>query len=83
MNISLYFKVRKAAKMNGFKGARYLQKWEGYKVYEPYMKLTEISYIGLPQLILANEQQEVRMATPSEVGKILFDDDNTFVNTEE
>lgn len=83
MGISLYFKVRKFAKKNGFRGARYLQDWKGYKVYEPYMRLTKISYIGLPQLILVNEQQEVRMATPTEVGIILFNEENTFVKTEE
>jgi len=80
MSISQYFKVRKFAKMNGFRGARHLQDWKGYKVYEPYMKLTNISYIGLPQLILVNEQQEVRMAKPNEAEKILFDKDDVFVN---
>ena len=80
MSISQYFKVRNVAKKNGFRGARYLHDWKGYKVYEPYMKLTEISYIGLPQLILVNEQQEVRMAKPDEVEKILFDEDDAFAN---
>lgn len=83
MSILSYFKIRKFAEKQGFRGARYLQDWKNYKVYEPYMSLTEVSYIGLPQLILINEQKEVRMATPSEVGIILFDEENTFVKTNE
>lgn len=82
MSILLYLKIRKIAKKNGFRGARYLQDCEGYKVYEPYMKLTKVAYIGLPQLILVDEQKEVRMATPKEVEKILFNEEDVFVKKE-
>jgi len=72
MRVSLYFKIRKVAKENGFRGARYLKKWQNYKVYGLYISLTKVSYIGLPQLILS-DGKKVRMATPNEVEKILFD----------
>ena len=66
--------VDKFAQENGYKGAKYNGKWKKYKVYVPYMDEKEVSYIGLPLVILVNNQGEIRMSTSDEAMAIIDGD---------
>lgn len=66
--------VDKFAQEHGYKGAKYNGKWKEYKVYEPYMDENKVSYIGLPLVILVNDQGEIRMSTSDEAMAIIDDD---------
>ena len=63
------------AQNNGYKGAKYIGNWKEYKVYEPYMEKNQVSYIGLPLVILVNANGEIRMSTPNEAMATLNDKD--------
>ena len=54
------------AKENGYQTAAYLGEWCGFKCYEPIMSEGEISFIGLPLLILEDKEGNIRMSTPEE-----------------
>ena len=54
------------AKENGYQTAAYLGEWRGFKCYEPIMSEGEISFIGLPLLILEDKEGNIRMSTPEE-----------------
>ena len=54
------------AKQHGYQNVVYLCKWRGFKCYEPIMSEGEISFIGLPLLILEDEDGNIRMSTPEE-----------------
>lgn len=58
--------VDEFAQKKGFKGAEYIGKWKEYKVYEPYKSSNELSYTGLPLVILVNNKNEIRWSTPEE-----------------
>lgn len=64
------FKIRKFARRQGYKGAKYLCKWNEYKVYEPYMSRFKNSYIGLPLVILKDKNGTIRMSTTEEATNI-------------
>lgn len=49
----------------GYETALRLKNWKGFEVYEPIMKKDEVSYTGLPLLILV-KGDEIRMSTPEE-----------------
>ncbi len=55
--------VDKFAQEHGYKGAKYIGVWKNYKVYEPYIDDKQVSFIGLPLVILVNEKDEIRMST--------------------
>lgn len=54
------------AKSQGYETAEYLCDWNGYKCYEPVIAEGEMSYIGLPLLILEDAEGNMRMSTPEE-----------------
>ncbi len=58
-------KVIEFAQSQGYETALRLKNWKGFEVYEPIMKKDEVSYTGLPLLILVNGD-EIRMSTPEE-----------------
>lgn len=57
------------ARKNGYAGARYLKKWNGYLCYEPFMDREEMCCIGLPYVILV-KCETIRMSTDEEAMKI-------------
>lgn len=62
----MYRKVLQFAKSQGYETVHKLNKtWNGYTLYEPSFKRGVVSYVGLPLVILAKEN-EVRMSTPDE-----------------
>lgn len=73
--------IQEFAQKNGFKGAKYVGKWKKYTVYEPYMSDNEISYTGLPLVILVNENNEIRWSTQDEATTPL--DVNSFTRSYE
>ncbi len=58
-------KVIEFAISQGYETALRLKNWKGFEVYEPIMKKDEVSYTGLPLLILV-KGDEIRMSTPEE-----------------
>ena len=54
------------ARQHGFFSAEYVGEWNGYKCYEPIISENEISFIGLPLLILEDDKGILRMSTPGE-----------------
>lgn len=69
--------VDKFAQEHGYKGAKYIGNWKEYKVYEPYVDNTKVSYTGVPLVILVNNNGEIRMSTSDEAMATL--DDNAFM----
>lgn len=67
------------AQNHGYKGAKYIGNWKEYKVYEPYIDNNQISYTGLPLVILVNDNGEIRMSTPDEAMATL--DDKSFIKS--
>ncbi len=66
INRELKNKVNEYAVNHGYKGAKYIGNWKKYKIYEPYIDTDEISYTGLPLVILVNTNDEIRMSTSEE-----------------
>lgn len=58
-------KVIEFAISQGYETALRLKNWKGFEVYEPIMKKDEVSFTGLPLLILV-KGDEIRMSTPEE-----------------
>ncbi len=58
--------VDEFAKSQGYEKAEYLCEWRGYKCYEPIVAEGEMSYVGLPLLILEDKNGGLRMSTPEE-----------------
>lgn len=58
--------VNEFAIKQGYEGARYIGNWKEYRVYEPYLTNDKVSFIGLPLVILVQENGEIRMSTSEE-----------------
>lgn len=58
--------VNEFAKTQGYEKAEYLCEWRGFKCYEPVVAEGEVSFVGLPLLILEDEKGNIRMSTPEE-----------------
>jgi len=58
-------KVMQFAKEQGYKTAEPIGSWRGYDIYEPIYSKDEVSYIGLPLMIMVKED-EIRMSTDDE-----------------
>lgn len=58
--------IDKFAKSQGYETAEYLCEWRNYKCYEPILADGEMSFIGLPLLILEDNEGNIRMSTPEE-----------------
>lgn len=71
--------VTKFAQEHGYKGAKYIGNWKEYKVYEPYVSENEVSFTGLPLVILVNNNGEIRMSTSDEAMATL--DDKSFIES--
>lgn len=54
------------AKSQGYESAEYLCDWRGFHCYEPILTEGEVSYIGLPLLILVDSTGKIRMSTADE-----------------
>lgn len=54
------------AKSQGYETAEYLCEWRGFKCYEPVITDGETSFVGLPLLILEDNEGNIRMSTPEE-----------------
>lgn len=52
-------------KQQGYDNAVYLGKWKDYDVYEPVFDCADVSFVGLPFIILA-KGDAVRMSTSEE-----------------
>ena len=59
--------VEEFAKENGYETAEYMGVWRSYKCYEPVYSKDEAVYIGMPSMILVDENGKIRMATYEEV----------------
>jgi len=73
MNLNIDKIVAEFAKKHSYKGAKYIGDWKEYKVYEPYTNDQQVSYVGLPLVILVNDKGEIRMSTSDEAMEILDD----------
>lgn len=71
--------ITKFAQEHGYKGAKYIGNWKEYKVYEPYVSGNDISFTGLPLVILVNDKGEIRMSTSDEAIATL--DDKSFIES--
>ena len=71
--------VTKFAQDHGYKSAKYIGNWKEYKVYEPYVSGNDISFTGLPLVILVNDKGEIRMSTSDEAMATL--DDKSFMES--
>ena len=71
--------VDKFAQEHGYKGAKYIGVWKNYKVYEPYIDDKQVSFTGLPLVILVNEKDEICMSTSDEAMATL--DDKSFMES--
>lgn len=58
--------IDKFAKSRGYETAEYLCEWRGFKCYEPIVAEGEMSFVGLPLLILVDVEGNIRMSTPEE-----------------
>lgn len=58
--------IDKFAKSQGYETAEYLCEWRGFKCYEPIVAEGEMSYVGLPLLVLEDGKGNIRMSTPEE-----------------
>ena len=54
------------AKKQGYETVEYLCEWRGFKCYEPIFAEDEVSFVGLPLLILEDKDGNIRMSTPEE-----------------
>ena len=59
-------RVERFAKRNGFSSVRFINVWNGYKCYEPLFDKNEVSYTGMPLLILEDANGRIRMSTEEE-----------------
>jgi hypothetical protein len=57
--------ILKFAKQEGYEDISYIGKWREFEVYEPLFNFEDVSYVGLPFIILVT-QDEIRMSTPEE-----------------
>lgn len=71
--------ITKFAQEHGYKGAKYIGNWKEYKVYEPYVSGNDVSFTGLPLVILVNDKGEIRMSTSDEAMATL--DDSSFMES--
>lgn len=58
--------IEKFAVEQGYKSAIFLCKWREYDCYEPIVDDEAVVFVGLPLLILVDEQGMMRMSTPEE-----------------
>lgn len=58
--------IEEFAIKQGYKKATFLCKWNGFNCYEPIVSEEDVSFTGLPLLILVSENGEIRMSTPDE-----------------
>ena len=58
--------IDKFARSQGYETAEYLCEWRGFKCYEPIFVDGEMSFVGLPLLILEDKEGNIRMSTPEE-----------------
>jgi hypothetical protein len=57
--------ILKFAKQQGYDNIIYIGKWREFEVYEPLYDFEDVSYVGLPFMILVT-QDTIRMSTPEE-----------------
>lgn len=58
-------KVKAFAKKQGYDDVLYIGKWKEFDCYEPVFKGDDVSFIGVPLLILVQDK-EIRMSTVDE-----------------
>lgn len=58
-------RIIKFAKEHGYENIEYLGKWQDYDVYEPIFDEENVSFIGLPLVILV-KNSIIRMSTAEE-----------------
>ena len=66
-------KIEEFAVSQGYVSASYLCEWNGFSCYEPISELNEVSFTGLPLLILVDQYGDIRMSTPDEALKQIND----------
>lgn len=59
-------KIIKFAKSQGYDTAKFLYKWNGFNCYEPILDKANVSFTGLPLLILEDKDGNIRMSTSGE-----------------
>lgn len=62
--------VVKFAKENGYDNAKYIGKWQDFKVYEPTFNNKEVHYVGYPLSIL-EKNNKIRFTTEKECFDVL------------
>jgi len=66
--------ILKFAKEQGYNDIIYLNKWNGYDVYEPVFSLGEVAFVGPPLVILVKDKT-IRMSTVEEAYQHLEETD--------
>lgn len=66
-------RIEEFAVGQGYASASYLCEWNGFSCYEPISEPNEVSFIGLPLLILVDQYGNIRMSTPDEALKQIDD----------
>lgn len=64
--IKIQPEIDRFAKSQGYETAEYLCEWRGFKCYEPIIAEEEMTFVGLPLLILEDGDGNIRMSTPEE-----------------
>lgn len=57
------------AKEKGYDSAVFLKKWRGYNAYEPIFENADVSFVGLP-LVILKKGKSIRMSTAEECMEI-------------
>lgn len=64
-------KVDDFAKENGYLKAVYICDWNGFQCFEPIFSEDDVAYIGIPQIILVDDEDNIRISTTDEAMKII------------
>lgn len=66
-------RIKEFAVSKGYASVSYLCEWNGFSCYEPISEFGEVSFTGLPLLILVDQYGNIRMSTPDEALKQIED----------
>lgn len=60
------------ANNKGYETVKYLCEWDGFKCYSPVLSKGKSACIGLPVLILEDDEGNIRMSTTEEAFQVLM-----------
>ena len=63
--------VDQFAQQNDYECAEFICEWHGYKCYEPILVKGQVSYIGMPMMIMEDQHGNFRMSTSKETMQMI------------